>query len=76
MTDHIKIYGVPYSEHSSFRELASFVASLDIRRIVPTVNIHSENSRKRMGDLLQKWEEEKRARKLTGVAPYTSLDSW
>ena len=31
------LYGVPYSEHSSFRELRAFVAAVPARRIVPTV---------------------------------------
>jgi DNA cross-link repair 1A protein len=31
------LYGVPYSEHSSFRELRAFVAGLPARRVVPTV---------------------------------------
>ncbi|KAJ2582417.1 repair protein PSO2 SNM1, partial [Coemansia sp. RSA 1804] len=33
----IAIFPVPYSEHSSFPELARFVCSLGIGRIVPTV---------------------------------------
>lgn len=55
----ITIYGVPYSEHSSFRELALFIASLDIRRIVPTVNVYSEKSRVKMSDLFEKWGQDK-----------------
>ena len=31
------LYGVPYSEHSSFRELRAFVAAVPARCIVPTV---------------------------------------
>ncbi|KAI9468448.1 MAG: DNA repair metallo-beta-lactamase-domain-containing protein [Benjaminiella poitrasii] len=39
--ERIKLYAVPYSEHSSFRELASFITSLaEIRQqIIPTVNV-------------------------------------
>lgn len=55
----ITIYGVPYSEHSSFRELALFIASLDIRRIVPTVNVYSEKSRVKMSALFEKWNQDK-----------------
>jgi len=31
------IYGVPYSEHSSFRELQNMVELIGARRVVPTV---------------------------------------
>ncbi|KAK0724006.1 hypothetical protein B0T21DRAFT_373009, partial [Apiosordaria backusii] len=40
------LLGVPYSEHSSFRELAIFVMGLRIGRVVPTVNVGSEQSRR------------------------------
>lgn len=48
-------FGVPYSEHSSFRELALFLMSLRIDRVVPTVNVGSEASRKRMKGWIDKW---------------------
>lgn len=57
---NITIYGVPYSEHSSYRELALFIASLDIRRIVPTVNVYNEKSRVKMSSLFEKWGEDKK----------------
>ena len=38
-TSTCQIFSVPYSEHSSFRELAAFVMSLDVKQIIPTVNI-------------------------------------
>lgn len=53
-------FGVPYSEHSSFRELALFVMSLRIEKVVPTVNIGSEQSRKRMKGWLDRWLAERR----------------
>ncbi|KAJ1800206.1 repair protein PSO2 SNM1 [Coemansia sp. RSA 2399] len=34
---NVTIFPVPYSEHSSFSELARFVCSLSIGRVVPTV---------------------------------------
>ncbi|KAK4660312.1 DNA cross-link repair protein PSO2/SNM1 [Podospora pseudocomata] len=49
------LLGVPYSEHSSFRELAIFVMGLRIGRVVPTVNVGSEQSRKRMKGWIDRW---------------------
>ncbi|KAI8391368.1 DNA repair metallo-beta-lactamase-domain-containing protein [Radiomyces spectabilis] len=73
---HIKIFGVPYSEHSSFRELAAFIASLDIHRIVPTVNVGSEQSREKMGAFFKKWQEEKKKNGKIEIVPYPSIDHW
>ncbi|OIW35610.1 DRMBL-domain-containing protein [Coniochaeta ligniaria NRRL 30616] len=53
-------FGVPYSEHSSFRELALFVMALRIEKIVPTVNVGSEQSRKRMKGWIDRWMSERR----------------
>lgn len=53
-------FGVPYSEHSSFRELAMFVMALRIERVVPTVNVGSEASRKRMKGWVDRWLAERR----------------
>ncbi|CEP18078.1 hypothetical protein [Parasitella parasitica] len=80
-TPFVKIYGVPYSEHSSYRELALFIASLDIRRIVPTVNVYSETNRLRMSLLFDKWHRDRSKLvkdndgkiKLIG---YPSVDYW
>ncbi len=55
----IKIYGIPYSEHSSFREQALFIVSLDIRRIVPTVNVYNEKSRVKMSTFFDTWNKDK-----------------
>ncbi|KKA27526.1 hypothetical protein TD95_001802 [Thielaviopsis punctulata] len=52
--------GVPYSEHSSFRELAMFLMSLNIERVVPTVNVGSEASRKKMKAWIDRWTAERR----------------
>ncbi|ODA78321.1 hypothetical protein RJ55_05702 [Drechmeria coniospora] len=37
-TKEAMCFGVPYSEHSSFRELAMFLMCLRIERVIPTVN--------------------------------------
>ncbi|KAI9480404.1 MAG: beta-lactamase-like protein [Benjaminiella poitrasii] len=50
----IKIYEVPYSEHSSFQELASFVAKIDVCSIVPTVYVKGNNQY-----LLEEWLRDK-----------------
>ncbi|RUP46210.1 DNA repair metallo-beta-lactamase-domain-containing protein [Jimgerdemannia flammicorona] len=70
----VSIYGVPYSEHSSFRELAAFVASLDVRRIVPTVNVGSEKSRRGMETWFKRWEEEKRRNGCVRVVAYKVVE--
>ncbi|KAF4466880.1 dna cross-link repair pso2 snm1 [Fusarium albosuccineum] len=59
-TKEAMCFGVPYSEHSSFRELAMFIMSLRIERVVPTVNVGSEQSRKRMKGWLDRWMAERR----------------
>jgi len=53
-------FGVPYSEHSSFRELALFLMALRIEKVVPTVNVGSETSRKRMKGWTDRWLAERR----------------
>ncbi|EMR09067.1 hypothetical protein PNEG_02837 [Pneumocystis murina B123] len=44
-------YSIPYSEHSSFKELICFCLSIDVDKIFPTVNIHTQKSR----DSMEKW---------------------
>lgn len=60
-------FGVPYSEHSSFRELALFVMSLRIEKVVPTVNVGSEPSRRRMKGWTDRWLSERRKGGVTRV---------
>lgn len=48
-------YGVPYSEHSSFRELMCFCLSANLGRVIPTVNVGSEKSRRLMKAWIDKW---------------------
>ncbi|KAI9819601.1 MAG: hypothetical protein M1827_007051 [Pycnora praestabilis] len=53
-------FGVPYSEHSSFRELTMFCCALRIDKIIPTVNIGSAKSREKMKAWCEKWAMEKK----------------
>ncbi|KAJ3315255.1 hypothetical protein HDV04_003648 [Boothiomyces sp. JEL0838] len=39
LSHNIDILPIPYSEHSSFSELKTFVSQLNIKKIVPTVNV-------------------------------------
>jgi hypothetical protein len=43
-----RVYGVPYSEHSSYTELHALVAALRPGRVVPTVNAESASERERL----------------------------
>ncbi|KAH9008835.1 DRMBL-domain-containing protein [Lactarius hengduanensis] len=65
------LFGVPYSEHSSFFELTCFALSLDWARIVPTVNVESAASRAKISTWISRWEAERRKRPL-GVVPVRS----
>lgn len=53
-------FGVPYSEHSSFRELTLFCCALRIDRIIPTVNVGSAKSREKMRGWCERWAAEKK----------------
>ena len=53
-------FGVPYSEHSSFRELTMFCCALRIGRVIPTVNVGSAKSREKMKMWIEKWDAEKK----------------
>lgn len=61
-------FGVPYSEHSSFRELTMFCCALRIGRIIPTVNVGSQKSREKMKVWMERWEVEKKKNGLFLVA--------
>ena len=61
-------FGVPYSEHSSFRELTMFCCALRIDKIIPTVNIGSAKSREKMKGWIEKWAMEKKKNGLFKVA--------
>ncbi|KAL8948716.1 MAG: hypothetical protein Q9222_005128 [Ikaeria aurantiellina] len=67
-TREASCFGVPYSEHSSFRELTMFCCALRIDKIIPTVNVGSAKSREKMKGWCEKWAMEKKKNGLFKVA--------
>lgn len=67
-TREANCFGVPYSEHSSFRELTMFCCALRIDRIIPTVNVGSAKSREKMKAWCEKWAMDKKKNGLFKVA--------
>lgn len=59
-TSRCSCFGIPYSEHSSFRELTMFCCALRIDKIIPTVNVGSAKSREKMKAWCEKWTAEKK----------------
>jgi len=59
-TKRASCFGVPYSEHSSFRELTMFCCALRIEKIIPTVNVGSAKSRERMRAWVERWAIERK----------------
>jgi DNA cross-link repair 1A protein len=59
-TSRASCFGVPYSEHSSFRELTMFCCALRIEKIIPTVNVGSKKGRERMKAWCERWAAERR----------------
>uniref|UniRef100_A0A3Q3MQE8 DNA cross-link repair 1A (PSO2 homolog, S. cerevisiae) n=1 Tax=Mastacembelus armatus TaxID=205130 RepID=A0A3Q3MQE8_9TELE len=59
---NISIYGIPYSEHSSFLELKRFVQWLQPLKIIPTVNNGSWASRRAMERCFSEWLMETKAK--------------
>lgn len=45
-----------YSEHSSFKDLERFVRFLKPKKILPTVNVSSKESREEMYRFLNEWK--------------------
>ncbi|KAG0647861.1 DNA cross-link repair pso2 snm1 [Hyphodiscus hymeniophilus] len=59
-TREASCFGVPYSEHSSFRELTMFVCALRIEKVIPTVNVGSAAGRAKMKAWIERWLAERR----------------
>ncbi|XP_035674316.1 DNA cross-link repair 1A protein-like [Branchiostoma floridae] len=55
---NITVYGIPYSEHSSYTEMKRFVQFLQPAKILPTVNNGSPKSRHAMEQIFQQWDSE------------------
>lgn len=72
-TSRASCFGVPYSEHSSFRELTMFCCALRIEKIIPTVNIGSAKSRDNMKAWCERWAAD---RKKNGLYKLPEDGSW
>ena len=75
-TSTLQVYGVPYSEHSSFFELTCFALSLDWGRMIATVNVGSEASRGKMAKWVERGEAERKKRGGAKVVEYRAEDYW
>ncbi|KAI1791850.1 DRMBL-domain-containing protein [Ganoderma leucocontextum] len=75
-TAAVQVYGVPYSEHSSFFELTCFALSFDWTRMIATVNVGSETSRGKMARWVERWEAERKKRGKVEVVGYRAQDYW
>ena len=75
-TAALQVYGVPYSEHSSFFELTCFALSFDWARMIATVNVGSEASRGKMAKWVERWEAERKKRGKVEVVQYRAMEYW
>uniref|UniRef100_A0A0B7ATJ2 DNA cross-link repair 1A protein n=1 Tax=Arion vulgaris TaxID=1028688 RepID=A0A0B7ATJ2_9EUPU len=65
----VTLYGLPYSEHSSYLELKRFIQFLRPKKIIPTVNNGKPEIRKTMEDTFAQWMRESRdSRKPSSVS--------
>jgi DNA cross-link repair 1A protein len=73
---NVKCFAVPYSEHSSFRELCMFACALNIIKIIPTVNVGNKKSRDTMMAWIDKWREIKRKQGLFVLEEHGGKGLW
>lgn len=51
-----QVFKVPYSEHSSFKDLAKFGTSISWGDMIPTVNLHKDGKVKDMEQWFESWK--------------------
>jgi len=75
-TPTLLLFGVPYSEHSSFFELTCFALSLNWDKIIATVNVSSDIARGNMVKWFDKWKAGRQNKGVDEVVPYRANDYW
>jgi DNA cross-link repair 1A protein len=75
-TREASCFGVPYSEHSSFRELTMFCCALRIEKIIPTVNVGSAASRAKMKAWIDRWLSERRKNGVVKIGQGAGMVEW
>ncbi|KAI5995427.1 DRMBL-domain-containing protein [Pisolithus albus] len=70
----VQLFGIPYSEHSSFLELTCFAISCDWAKIIPTVNVEHKRTRMKMAKWIECWAAERKRGKAL-IQPRTD-DYW
>ncbi|XP_041370711.1 uncharacterized protein LOC121384395 [Gigantopelta aegis] len=72
----ISIYGIPYSEHSSYLEMKRFTQFIRPGKILPTVNNGNPQSRKKMEAHFKSWMDELDNPVPTNTVKQSAIDKW